>query len=68
MPWPVSGLNPFCESDKMKSKYDAMMIIGNSSGSCASYNKDTWKAKLPILTTATSYEWIQDWLNRQLTN
>jgi len=59
-PWPASESNPFRESDKMKSEYEATMTIGNSSASWASYSKDAWKAKLPIPTTATPYEQIRD--------
>lgn len=52
-PWPTPEVNPFRESDKMKSEYDATRTIGNSSASWASYSKDAWKAKLPIPTTVT---------------
>lgn len=62
-PWPASKVNPFRESDKMKSEYDATIIIGNSSASCASYSRDAWKAKLPIPTTAMPYECIRDYIN-----
>ena len=59
-PWSTPRVNPFRESDKMKSKYDATMTIGNSSASWAPYSKDAWKAKLPIPTTVTPCERIQD--------
>jgi len=52
-PRPTPKVNPFRESDKMKSEYDATKTIGSSSASWASYSKDAWKAKLPIPTTVT---------------
>jgi len=62
-PRPPLNPNPFRESDNMKSEYDATMTIGSSSASCAPYNRDAWKIKLPTPITATPYERFRDEMN-----
>ena len=67
-PWSTLKVNPFRESEEIKSRYEATTTIGTSSASWASYSKDAWKAKLPIPTIVTPCESIRDQMDASIDN